>query len=179
MDLKTEFIKSTISYIDEPAFSYLINIPDYSNNEHIIKYIIKIINKKLSNEMSICFVSNDINNFNFIFPNFQNNIKIGSFYSIGNHKLTFNILDKKFIKSNKDNFDILIFVPYENLKPKYITRLLDSIKSIKKMIIIGKNLDKTKFPYELKNMVHREFSFIPSESNTYYKFLNSRLLDIK
>lgn len=181
MEPKVEFLNETTKFLNSPSTFYLINVSSFKETDNIFKIIFRLLSKIYVNEnLSITILSDEIANFKIAFPNFKNNIKENTKYSVLNNSLSFSILNKDLLKNNSTfENDILIIFPYDSFKPKLIGKYIKSSSHLKKIIIIGTNITENSLPSSLRIGSSMYFSFVKSHISSYYKYYNSRLSDMK
>lgn len=174
MELRNDFIKYTISYIQSYFKYYVI---DCYNNDTIAKLLLKILTKDYTLPTTISFICPSADSFEAVMPGQSKQIKIDTPYNLGQHKLKFYIYDKTFIKKTPNDSEIFIFFPFEKLKEKEIIKLCESIKELKKVICIANKIEKPEKKYG--TFVPNFFSFKPDDSYTYYNGMMKKINDIK
>lgn len=175
MELKKEFIKTTISFMNNYSKCFFISTEDKIDT---ISLLIKIFTKYNASQTNITIISDSRENLNPIFPNLDNGIKLGTYYSIKQNRFIFNILNIELLKDTDDTNEIIIIYPFESFKPKTLSKYINKCSKLKKLILIGKNLDKSNLPDEIEGLNVTEFSFIPTHSSLYYSYMTSRLSDM-
>lgn len=93
--------------------------------------------------------------------------------------LSFNVIEKNLIKNGPFDGEILIVYPYQNIKPKELAKYVSKCTNLQKLIILGNKFDRSKLPYEINILNVTDFSFLPTHSSLYYKYMTSRLTDMK
>lgn len=176
MELKKEFVKTTISFMNNHSKCFFISAEDEIDT---ISLLIKIFTKYNKLQMNITIISDSIENLNPIFPTLENGIKLGTYYSIKQNKFIFNILNKDLLNNNDDNNEIIIIYPFENFKPKTLLKYINKCLKLKKLILIGTISDKSNLPNELEALNITKFSLIPTHSSLYYSYMTSKLSDMK
>ncbi|MGL4570942.1 MAG: hypothetical protein ACRCVJ_07750 [Clostridium sp.] len=176
MELKKEFIKSTIEYINNFSKCYFITTIDEID---VIKLLLNILSKEMESSKKIFLLSDNQKHLNNVFKNIPDGVKLNTPYAVKQHKLSFNILDKKLIKNGPLDGEVLIVYPYQNIKPKELAKYVDKCTNLQKLIILGHKFDKAKLPYEISILNILDFSFLPSHTSLYYNYMTSRLSDMK
>lgn len=176
MELKKEFIKSAIDYINSFSKCFFITTIDEID---VIKLLLNILSKEIESSKKIFVLSDNQKYLNSVFKNIETGVKLNTPYKIKQHMLFFNILDKKLLKSGPLDAEILIVYPYQNIKPKELAKYVSKCTSLQKLIILGNKFDRAKLPYEINILNVADFSFLPTHSSLYYKYMTSRLTDMK
>ncbi|MGL5149667.1 MAG: hypothetical protein ACRC7N_03725 [Clostridium sp.] len=174
MELKNELIKHTISFLNG-YFKYLVI--DCYNTASIPKLVFKILTNECKTPTNISFICPGIDYFDIIMPGQKNNIKIGTPYVLGNHKLYFYVYNRVFVKRPPTDSDIFILYPFETMKEKEVIKLCEKLPSTKKVICLSRTCEKPdkKFGEYLPSF----FSLKPPEAYTYYNNMMQKLNDMK
>lgn len=176
MELKKEFIKSAIDYINSFSKCFFITTIDEID---VIKLLLNILSKEIESSKKIFLLSDNQKYLNSVFKNIETGVKLNTPYKIKQHMLFFNILDKQLLKSGPLDGEILIVYPYQNIKSKELAKYVSKCTNLQKLIILGNKFDRAKLPYEINILNVSDFSFLPTHSSLYYKYMTSRLTDMK
>lgn len=172
---KKDIIKSLISFYK--GITNRCIVIDTNNNDGISKLALKVLVKEIDTPLNVTFISPVKDYFNEIFPNFQEGVKVSTKYSLSQHKISFNIMDKSMIKDPPKDTDILIIYPCDNIKDKDIYKIMDNSLNIKKTVLISKVVEE---PHKsLKKFDPIFISMKPSDNAVYYEAMKQKIFNLR